>query len=93
VVLVVAHRRRQRLGRQEGQLDGVEPALEVPHEGLDAALPLITERSAGEPELLRRLLFAVDRAEEAASLESERGLRVLGVAELAAAVRVIPSSG
>ena len=49
---------------------------------------MLAERVAGEAELLRLLFLAVDRADERAALGGEHGLRVLGVAELAAAVGV-----
>lgn len=46
------------------------------------------ERVADEATLLGLLLLAVDRADERPTFGGEDGLRLLGVAELAAAVRV-----
>ena len=88
MVLVVANRRRQRLGREERRLDGVHPADEALDDGADPSLPVFAEQVAGEAELLRRLFLAVDRADEGATFSGEYGLRVLGVAKLPAAVGV-----
>lgn len=49
--------------------------------------------TTSEAELLRLLLFAVDRTEKRATFEGEDGLRVFGVAELSSAMRVIPCMG
>jgi hypothetical protein len=51
VIEVVVDRRRQRLGRQERGLDGVEPALEVADERADVSLSMFTERVAAQVEL------------------------------------------
>lgn len=67
------------------------PALEVGNDGTDVLLPMITECITAEGELLCFLLFAVHGAEERAAFGSEHGLGVLGVAELAASVRVAAS--
>ena len=64
--LVVANRRRQRLGREKRRLDGFAPALETWFDELwaDISLAIFPERYAFEPELLRLLFFAIDRSEE-----------------------------
>ncbi len=69
------------------------PPREVISDRANASLPMLTESVAVQAELLRGLLFTVDRAEERAALGGEDGLGVLGVAELSPAVRVIRCSG
>lgn len=44
VILVVGNRRRQRFGRQERWLDGIESALKVAGDGADVLLPMLAER-------------------------------------------------
>src|SRR5690606_23857175 len=65
-----------------------EPALELVDDGPNARAAVSEESVAGEASLLTLLLFTVDGADERASLGSEDGLGLLGVAELPAAVGV-----
>ena len=88
VTLVVPDGGGQRLGRQESRRDGVEPAAEALHDRRDAALSVRAELGADEAAGLGVLFGDVHRGDEGATLGGEVGARGLGVAELAAAVRV-----
>ena len=48
MILVIANRRRQRLGWQQGRLDRVEPALEILHEGKEVLLSMLAQGIASE---------------------------------------------
>lgn len=86
--LVVLDGHGQGLGGQERGLHGGEPALELVRDGTDLGASVGEERVAGETSPLGLLFGGVDRADEGAALGGENGLCLLGVAELAAAVRV-----
>ena len=73
VVLLVANRRLQRLGREERRLDGIHPPCEAQNDKADPSLPMFAEFVSGEAERPRLLLFAVDRADEGATLDGRTG--------------------
>ena len=93
MVLGVALCGHEGLRGQERRLDGSEPDFEVDRDGPDVLLAVFAELVPDETLLARLLLRAVDCADERSALGGEHGLRVRGVAELAATVGVAARLG
>ena len=91
VILIVGNRRRQRLGREERGLDGIEPNLKISYERADVLLPMVTELISAQAELLSFLFLAVDGAVAGHSEGRKSGRVSLGLSAFLAAARSLAS--